>query len=282
MKIYVVIPAHNEAEFIGQTLESLVKQTYPANRIVVVDDNSSDETASIVSDYISEFPTLSLVYNNSSEAHLPGSKVINAFYKGYERLDEDYDVICKFDADLVFPENYLEQIVRLFTADSRTGLAGGYCTILKNGDWQPENLTSKDHLRGALKAYRRECFLEIGKLKRAMGWDTADELLAQFHGWNIKTDPQLPVKHLKPTGGTYNKSSKYKQGESFYSLRYGLTITAIASMKLALRKNEPRLFIDYLNGYLKAKKEKRPFLVSEKEGKYIRKLRWAKMREKLF
>jgi len=51
-----------------------------------------------------------------------------------------------------------------------------------------EDLTNKDHLRGALKSYRKECFDAIGGLKSSMGWDTVDELLAQYHGWKICTD----------------------------------------------------------------------------------------------
>ena len=39
---------------------------------------------------------------------------INAFYKGFKTLDDGYDVICKFDADLIFPPNYLETIAHHF------------------------------------------------------------------------------------------------------------------------------------------------------------------------
>lgn len=282
MRIYIVIPAHNEAEFIGKTLESLVRQTYLPEKIVVVDDQSSDKTAEIVEQYGQKYSFVKLKKITSHESHLPGSKVIEAFKQGYAELDEDYDIICKFDADLIFPKNYLESIVRIFESEPKVGLAGGFCTVEKHGEWLPEGLTGKDHLRGALKAYRKECFREIGKLKPAMGWDTADELLAQYHGWQIKTDPELLVKHLKPTGKNYNKISKYKQGEAFYRLRYGFPITVIASAKLALLKKKPGFFADYLLGYLKAKKEKRPFLVSEEEGRFIRALRWKKMHEKLF
>jgi hypothetical protein len=42
------------------------------------------------------------------------------------------------------------------------------------------------------------------------------------------------VKHLKPTGANYNKTARYKQGKFFYTLGYGLLITAIASAKLSL------------------------------------------------
>ncbi len=282
MRLYIVIPAHNEAEFIGQTLESLVRQTFLPERIVVVDDQSTDATAEIVEKYERRYDFVKLKKITSHQSHLPGSKVIEAFNQGYAILDQEYDIICKFDADLIFPENYLESIVSIFKAKPKVGLAGGFCTVEKNGEWLPEGLTGKDHLRGALKAYRKECFLKIGKLKPAMGWDTADELLAQYHGWTIQTEPKLLVKHLKPTGKNYNKTSKFKQGEAFYRLHYGFPITLIASAKLALLKKKPAFFADYLRGYLKAKKEKQPFLVSEEEGRFIRNLRWKKIREKLF
>ena len=112
---------------------------------------------------------ISLINNTSSNEHLPGSKIINAFYKGLKSLDEDYDVICKFDADLIFPENYLETLAKHFNSNPILGMASGFCYIQKNGEWVLENLTRKDHIRGALKAYRKECFLQIGKLKTLYG-----------------------------------------------------------------------------------------------------------------
>lgn len=282
MKIYIVIPAHNEANFIGFTLESLVTQSLLPKKIVVVDDQSTDHTSKIVKSYADKFSFISLVSNTSTNHHLPGSKVINAFNKGLKILDHDYDIICKFDADLIFPGDYLEKIAGHFNTDPAVGMVGGFNSIEVENKWKLENLTGKDHIRGALKSYRKECFEEIGGLKQAMGWDTADELLAQYHGWKVKTDQSLLVKHLKPTGKNYNKASKYQQGEAFYRLRYGFVITTIASAKLALKKGKLNLFKDYLIGFLKAKKEKRPFLISEKEGRFIRKLRWKNMRSKIF
>ncbi len=281
MRIYIVIPAHNEADFIGKTLQSLVEQTLLPQKIVVVDDGSEDSTAEVVQALVNKYSFISIVKINSSQVHLPGSKVVKAFYEGYQSIDNNYDIICKFDADLIFPKNYLEKICNHFSSSSKIGMAGGFCSIFKNGQWVLENLTHDDHIRGALKAYRKECFMQIGGLKRAMGWDTVDELLAQFHSWQIKTDKTLQVKHLKPTGKDYNKASKYKQGEAFYRMKYGLLITLIASAKLSFLKGKFSLFQDYIHGYFRAKKEKQPFLVNEEEGDFIRKLRWKKMFQKL-
>lgn len=282
MRYYIVIPAHNEEKFISLTLQSLVNQSVLPNKIVVVNDNSSDETANIVLKFAKEYPFIDLIEKSSELIHLPGSKVIQAFHKGFESLDEEYDIIVKADADLIFPENYFETIISHFNSDNKIGMAGGFAFIEKNGEWILENLTDKDHIRGAFKAYRKECFKQIGNLKPAMGWDTVDELLCKFYDWKVKTDASLKVKHLKPTGANYNKTARYKQGEAFFTLGYGFFITTIASAKLATMKKKPFLFLDYMKGFWKAKSSKQPLLVTEEQAKFIRKYRLQKMKEKLF
>lgn len=283
MRIYIVIPAYNEANFIGKTLGSLAMQTLLPEKLVVVDDGSTDDTAQIVKEYSAKYNFISLIeMAPGSDLHAPGSKVIRAFNEGYNSLNEDYDIICKFDADLIFPSNYLEQIASHFNFNPKAGMVGGFCTIEKNGTWEIENLTGKDHIRGALKAYRKACFMDIGKLHEAMGWDTADELLTQFHGWQVITDRDLLVKHLKPTGASYSNASGERQGIAFYRLRYGWSLTLIASAKLAFQKRNLRLFREYLYGFKTATKEKQPYLVSEEEGRFIRELRWKKIFQKIF
>lgn len=282
MRYYIVIPSYNEEALIPLTLQSLISQTVLPSKIVVVNDNSTDKTAEIVLDFAKENPYISLVNKTSETIHLPGSKVIQAFQKGFETLDENYDLIVKIDADLIFPPNYFETVIKHFESDPTIGMAGGFCYIEKNGDWILENLTDKDHIRGALKAYRKETFKQIGGLKPAMGWDTVDELLCKFYNWKVVTDESLHVKHLKPTGANYNKTARYKQGEAFYTLGYGFWITAIASAKLAMMKKKPLLFLDYIQGFWKAKSAKKQMLVNAEQAKFIRKYRLQKMKEKLF
>lgn len=281
MKYYIVIPARNEQDLIGLTLQSLVSQTVLPSKIVVVNDNSTDKTEEIVLGFSKENPFISVVNKTSDAIHMPGSKVIQAFQKGFETLDSEYDIIVKIDGDLIFPSNYFETIINHFQSDPKIGMVGGFCYIEKNGDWVLENLTDKDHIRGALKAYRKETFQQIGGLKPAMGWDTVDELLCKYYNWKIVTDTSLHVKHLKPTGANYNKTARYKQGEAFYTLGYGFWITAIASAKLAMMKKKPFLFFDYIRGFWKAKKAKTPLLVTPEQAKFIRKYRFEKMKQKL-
>lgn len=281
MKVYCIIPTYNEEAFIAQTLNSLVQQTVVPDKIIVVNDNSTDKTADIITNFESIYPNITQIFNKSENKHLPGSKVIRAFNKGFETLDDSFDIIVKLDADLILPHNYFERVIETFNKNQRIGMVGGFAYIKKNNQWVLENLTDKDHIRGAFKAYRKGCFLQIGGLKAAMGWDTVDELLCRFYNWQIVTLNDLKVKHLKPTGATYNKLARYKQGEAFYTLGYGFLITTIAGLKLAWRKQKPFLFIDYLKGFFKAKNSKIPLLVTTEQAKFIRKYRWKKIKEKL-
>ncbi|MBC7493964.1 MAG: glycosyltransferase family 2 protein [Flavobacterium sp.] len=281
MKYYIVIPAHNEEKFIGLTLNSLLAQTVLPSKIVVINDNSTDATAEIVSGFCAKHSFISIIENKSAAMHMPGSKVIMAFQQGFNVLDDNYDLIVKLDGDLILPVNYFEQIIKHFNSDASIGMAGGFAYIEKNGDWVLENLTDKDHIRGAFKAYRKACFEQIGGLKPAMGWDTVDELLCKYYGWKVSTDSNLIVKHLKPTGANYNKAARYKQGEAFYSLGYGFWLTSIASLKLAFLKQRPLLFADYLKGFWMAKLAKKQLLVTAEQAKFIRKYRFKKMLAKL-
>ena len=280
MRFYIVIPAHNEEGFIGLTLQSLIDQSLRPSKLVVVDDNSTDTTASVVNEIARKHPWISVVSNPSTEAHLPGSKIINAFYKGYNSLDSDFDVICKYDADLIFPKNYLETLAKHYQKNAQLGMVAGHCYIQKNGSWQLENLTSKEHIRGPLKAYRKACFIDIEGLKKSMGWDTIDELIALYNNWQFKTDESLQVKHLKPTGANYNHNAKYLQGTALYKMRYGFVLALLSALKLAYKKQRIRLFLDYIVGYLIALKNKEPFLINYDQGVFVRAYRWKNIRRK--
>jgi glycosyltransferase involved in cell wall biosynthesis len=51
MSISVVIPAYNASRYIAETIESVLQQTLPADEVLVLDDGSTDETASIAEQF---------------------------------------------------------------------------------------------------------------------------------------------------------------------------------------------------------------------------------------
>lgn len=281
MIFYIVIPAYNEAAHIERTLRSLAEQTLPPKKIVVVNDGSTDQTAAIVDAVSANYPFISQVHTNAESGHAPGAKVVSAFNIGLKTLDSSFDIIGKFDADIILPPNYFERMRELFASDPKTGIAGGNLYVQEDARWVYENISAKTKVRGPIKLYRKECFYAIGGLKKSIGWDTVDELLAQYHGWQIVTDKSLHVKHLKPTGKAYSKSSRHLQGEAFYKMRYGFLLALIGITKQAINRKSLFFFINSTIGYIKAGFKRVPRLVTPEEGKHIRSFRWSRIYQKL-
>ncbi len=282
MKYSIIIPAHNEEIHLKDALSSVLRQTLQPSSVIVVNDNSDDATESIIDDFTALNPIFQKLNIISSHLHMPGSKVVNAFKKGLDQLQVEYDFIVKLDADIILPDNYFEKIADIFNNHPKVGIAGGFAYEQdETGEWKRNHPMDNDHVRGAFKSYKKECFLAMGGLRNAMGWDTVDELLAKFHGFNIHTDESLKVKHLRPIGKAYNKRAKLLQGKAMYTMRYGFPITLIASAKMAWKQRKLKSLLDNLQGFFGAKKEKAPFLVTEKEGDFIRALRWKNIKGKL-
>ena len=282
MRTGIIIPAHNEEFYIVRCLESFISQSVRPDKLIVVDDNSLDATATIVSRYVIDHPWIQLVRLKSGAKHEPGAKVIQAFNKGYEALGEGFDLIGKFDADIILPSNYIEHLIDQFRKNPRLGLCSGLLYIEKNGQWEYEAIADKSHVRGPVKLYRKECLDSMNGIRPGLGWDTADEILAQFYGYETKTMPELQVKHLRPTGSVYSNATSRKQGQSHYLLRYGFMISLLAALKMSVRKRNISVLIQSMKGYLNAKKSNMDPLVNESEGQFIRKYRWKNIRKTLF
>lgn len=263
-------------------LESLVHQTLLPAKVLIVNDNSTDNTGEIIDSFRSRYGFIDKHDIISSKAHLPGSKVINAFNQGLALVDDNYEFIVKLDADLILPPNYFEKIAALFSGDPEIGIAGGFVYELDgNGKWALNHPMNKNHVRGAFKAYRKKCFQQIGGLKVSIGWDTVDELLALYHGFKIHTEDSLKVKHLRPTGKSYAKKARYLQGEAMFKMRYGFLISLIASAKMAIAQKKLHVFWNTFYGFIKAYFSKKNYIVSTSEGKFIRNYRKKGIFEKL-
>jgi glycosyltransferase involved in cell wall biosynthesis len=283
MDYYIVIPIHNEEAFLESTLNSILGQTLLPKKVILVNDNSTDSTETIINSYSLKHTIFQKLNIISSTLHMPGSKVINAFNEGFNVLDESFDLIVKLDSDIILPKNYFEVISTHFKNEPKLGICGGFIYEQNtSGSWILNHPMDKDHVRGAFKAYSKACFKAIGGLKNAMGWDTVDELLAMYHGFLILTDHTLIIKHLRPTGKAYDKKAKRLQGKAMYSMRYGFLITCIASIKMAVKNKSINSFWNNIIGFMNATQNNAPYLVNEKEGKFIRQLRWTKIKNKLY
>ena len=282
MKIYVIIPIYNEDLFLEKSINSVINQTFIPKKVVYVNDNSSDSSKNIISKYAQKFDWMHLINLRSSDNHIPGSKVINAFNRGLKSLDNNYDIVCKFDGDIILPIDYFEKLNKIFTNNNSIGVAGGNMYILKRNKWIYENISSKNHVRGPIKAYRKKCFYEIGGLKSHIGWDTLDVLLAKKNGWEIYTDKNLHVKHLKNTGSNYTFRSKFLQGRALYCMRFGIILSILTLIKSSYNTVDITKFFFGICGYIYSLASRKEYIVSVIEGKFIRNYRWDSFKKKYF
>ena len=282
MKFLIIIPAHNEQDNLSFTLDSLQQQRFKDFKVVVVNDGSIDDTADIIKKYTavdSRFETINL----EKSAHQPGSKVVNAFKKGLQTQDIDgFDVICKFDADIILNENYLFEIEKSFANNPKYGLVGGLLYVEKNGDWVYEGNSNKNHVRGPMKAYRKACFLAIGGLRETLGWDNIDSILLENLGWKEVVLPELQVKLIKVKGADYTIKPADYYGRYFYFLGLNRFLTYVAAAKEAMKIKSPAFLFQIISSYEKCRSQKMELKISKDEQKVVNQQRWNMFKEKWF
>lgn len=279
MKFLIIIPAHNEGNFISQCLESLKNQTFRDFRCVVVNDGSSDNTQSIAENFVNSDLRFELINLQQSE-HQPGAKVVRTFNEGLKSQNlGNFDVICKFDADIIFPKNYLEKINQIYENQPNVGIVSGLVYIEKNGEWQFENLSSKNHIRGPIKSYKKDCFLKMDGLRPVLGWDNIDVMLAQMYGYEIFTIKDLWVKHLRPTAYKYKTQKAEKLGEYFYNIGLSYPLAVISSLKSSFKNQSFSEFFITMRSFFAQDKER---VLNKSEIQFIRNLRWKQMLRKIF
>ncbi len=283
MRFGIVTPAHNEADTISGYILSVIRQSILPEALIIVNDNSTDNTGEIARQFAKKHEWITVIDKESLPVHRTGSKVIEAFLHGLSKTDNSsWDFLVKMDADLILPPDYFKRITDEFARNETAGICGGICALRKGEELVPERLTDRFHVRGALKAYRRSCYGQIGGVRPFYGWDTLDELLAAYYNWETVVLPDLVVEHQAPTGSDTLPTALHKMtGEMFYRLGYGPVISLAASLKRYRMK--PFLVSalwSYL-GYLLAALRKPEQYVTPAQRIFIRKLRYRRMRKKI-
>jgi glycosyltransferase involved in cell wall biosynthesis len=112
-RVTVVIPCRDDADFLEACLAALAAQTHPPDRVIVVDNGSSDHSAEVArrhgADVIIE----------------PEVGIWPAAARGYDAAMEGADVIARLDADSRPHPDWVAQLVRAFVADPGLGVLTG-------------------------------------------------------------------------------------------------------------------------------------------------------------
>ncbi|HEY5442239.1 MAG TPA: glycosyltransferase family A protein [Candidatus Saccharimonadales bacterium] len=160
MKISIVIPVYNEAEALGACLSAIGAQTVAPYEVIVVDNNSTDNTVAVAKAF--DFATV------LSE---PKQGVVHARSRGFDAARGD--IIARIDGDSLLPPDWVASAQAVFadpTVDAVSGVALYYNVALaplfdaidlffrRRLSWQ---LGDRVFLWGANMAIRREAWQQV-------------------------------------------------------------------------------------------------------------------------
>jgi poly-beta-1,6-N-acetyl-D-glucosamine synthase len=218
---YVIIsPCRNEADYMRQTLDSVIAQTILPALWVIVDDGSTDATPQILAEYAGRHGWIRVVTRQDRGKRSVGPGVVEAFYAGFETIcPDDYDYLCKLDLDLRLPHRYFEILIERMRGNPKIATCSGKAYIEKR-----EGLASERHgdetSLGASKFYRMDRFRELDGFVREVMWDGIDCHRCRMRGWIACSwdEPELRFVHLRPMGSSQQSifSGRMRHGYGQY------------------------------------------------------------------
>ena len=103
--VTIMIPAHNEETVIANTVENILNMNYGNFEVIVIDDRSSDNTASVIEDLENKFDKVTALIRNADA--FPGkSAVLNDAFKIAKG-----EAVLVFDADATVEPDFLSKLV---------------------------------------------------------------------------------------------------------------------------------------------------------------------------
>ncbi len=171
-EVSVIIPAHNEATVIAQSVERILGSNFPALEVIVIDDGSTDGTSDIVARAFANNPAVKLLT-------IPSGGKANAINQALAQAKGA--IVVALDADTLFEKDTIANLTRWFV-DPTVGAVAGNAkvgnrinTITK---WQALEYISAQNLErralvtlgcmtvvpGAVGAWRREALEKLGPL----------------------------------------------------------------------------------------------------------------------
>lgn len=203
----IVIPARNEAENILPLLQSIKEQTYPAHlfEVIVVDDHSGDETASLTEQFATEnrdILFINLIRLTGEETNSYKKKAIET---GIAAAKHGW-IVCT-DADCIVPPGWLQSFAQTITKTVPVFIAAPVAfneentlvNLFQDLDFLTlQGITGASVYRnmhsmcnGANLAYRKDVFHEVNGFEGIDSIASGDDMLLMHKIW--KRYPQGTV-----------------------------------------------------------------------------------------
>ena len=120
--VSIIIPCFNVGNYLAETLDSVLNQTYPNWECIIVNDGSNDSTETIAKKYCSQYPKINYIYQENSG--LSAARNI-----GIKKSSGEY--ILPLDGDDLIDKTYIEKSINILTKNPNIKLV--YCNAEKFG-----------------------------------------------------------------------------------------------------------------------------------------------------
>lgn len=150
MKISIIIPIYNAASFLDECLKSVLYQTHENWEAILVNDGSTDGSASICDGYAQKDCRFRVI-------HKENTGVSDSKNRALEQATGEYIIFLDAD-DYWTTENCLETLLTTAVEHNADIVRGDYKTIKEDGSDIPSNPIDKNRIASANKALNSALF----------------------------------------------------------------------------------------------------------------------------
>ncbi len=170
--VSVIMSAHNAGQFIGDSIRSILDQTYEDWDLIIINDCSSDDTAQVIGEFSKDNPRIKLINNKENLGPYPSANIGLEYARG--------EFIARLDADDVSYPLRLEKQVNFLNTHPDTVLvgSGGYVIDSSGHKVRKINAISRDSVIRKLML-RVNLFIHSSILARR-------EVLEEMEGYREK------------------------------------------------------------------------------------------------
>lgn len=177
LKISVIVPTYNRQHILPMCLNSLVEQNYPKKdyEIIIVDNNSKDNTKEIVQKYIINYSDISIKYILEKRQGLVYARHAGAKHS-------KFDILSFTDDDGILCKNWLKEISNVFQINPEIVAVAGKI-VIKWDKKPPDWVKPYEGLLGKLD-YGDEIQYKKGLYINGGNYSIKKEILFKVGGFN--------------------------------------------------------------------------------------------------
>lgn len=194
-KVSIVLPSYNGEQYIEQAIQSVLEQSYLNWELIIVDDCSTDGTASIINHYAQKDYRIQVIHNTENQ-RLPQSLNI-----GFRRATGDY--FTWTSDDNYYDPDAIEVMVSFLEENPQYGLV--YCDM--NDLYEDGTLMRSNRVRSTQHFYSGSyfgaCFLYRRQAAEAAGEYDPDMFLAEDYDFFLRLEKQAKLYYLPECKYTY-------------------------------------------------------------------------------